>query len=162
MDLVLFPDSRLRQKCEPVAEVTDSVRQTLSTMSKRMIEWNGIGLAAPQCGIMKRMFVAAVSGRACAFVNPKVEDLHEGTAAMSEGCLSMPGLAVELERPASVLVRAQDERGKNFEMKCRGILARCVQHEVDHLDGILMVDHLEQLPHRFAMQALWDARFRGR
>lgn len=160
MKLVTFPDPRLRQVCSPVGEVTEDVRRTLSAMARRMAEWNGIGLAAPQCGAMVRMFVAVVPGRGpAAFVDPEVEDAGEGEAAMPEGCLSIPGVTVELARPSAVVVRARDESGAAFEMACRGILARCVQHEVDHLDGVLMVDRLGSPDARLAIQAAWDARF---
>jgi len=164
MELVKFPDSRLRARCEPVEYVTDEVRRTLDGMARKMVEWRGIGLAAPQCGDLRRMFVASVPGKGVrAFVDPSFVDLGAGAVSMAEGCLSIPGLAVELPRPAEVLVRAKNDRGRPFEMRCAGILARCVQHEVDHLDGVLMVDRLDGLGHRFAMQAIWEARLaRGR
>jgi peptide deformylase len=163
MDLVLFPDHRLREICEPVSEVNDEVRDIISEMKDNMKKWGGIGLAAPQCGIMKRMFVALIANDITqAFINPTFEAIGEDEIFMEEGCLSMPGVAMELPRLSSIHVYATNENNESFEMKCDGILARCVQHEIDHLDGVLMIDHLEMLRYRFAVHKIWKARIKSR
>ncbi len=124
----------------------------------RMDEWGGIGLAAPQCGIALRMFVMHLPGQGRkAFVNPIVEDMGEGTARLEEGCLSLPGATIEVSRPASVLVRALDYRGSKVEMVCNGLASACVQHETDHLDGVLILDRAGPIDRRLALLKVWNA-----
>ena len=143
MDLVLHPDDRLRMKCKPVTYFDAKLRNTLREMASKMKEWDGIGLAAPQCGIISRMFVASVPGEGVqAFVNPTIKVVDPTPYRFDEGCLSMPGEKVSTARPSVVKVRAYDENGQPFTLVCRDLLSVCVQHEYDHLDGVLMLDRI--------------------
>lgn len=161
MQLVLYPDLRLRNTCKPVESFTENIRGILNEMSRHMVEWGGIGLAAPQCGLALAMFVAEVPGKkVMAFVNPEIECETGQKATFDEGCLSIPGVHVPVERPASVLIRAQDGFGKRFEIRCSGILAVCVQHEVDHLSGLNMLDRTSAVEKRRAVQKLFSDKLR--
>lgn len=118
------------------------LRNTLREMSMKMNEWGGIGLAAPQCGLNLRMFVAKVPGRGVwSFVNPHLKILDATPLVYEEGCLSLPDERILVTRPSTVKVKAFSELGKPFELVCTGLLSVCIQHEYDHLDGVLMTDH---------------------
>jgi peptide deformylase len=158
MNLLLYPDRLLRVRSSFVESVTPAVRTYLDEMMDRMDEWGGVGLAAPQCGLLMRMFVTHLPGQGrMAFINPRIEDLQEGIETMTEGCLSLPGAVVEVSRPSAVRVQALDYQGKPVEIYCRGLSSACVQHEADHLDGILILDKAESTERRVALQNIWDA-----
>ena len=158
MDLLLYPDVRLRNRCKPVEVFTPEVRKSIDDMMDKMDEWGGIGLAATQCGLALRMFVMHLPGQGRkAFVNPTFEDLHEGISSTEEACLSLPGASIELARPSSVLLRALDYRGSKVEVECRGLASVCVQHETDHLDGILILDRAGPIDRRLALLKVWNA-----
>lgn len=142
LELVLYPDDRLKQKCQPVRVFDAKLRNTIREMVSSMKQWGGIGLAAPQCGILQRMFVASVPGRGTlAFINPQLKVLDWTPSTYDEGCLSIPDARISVARPAIVKVKAYNELGKPFDLTCTGLLSVCVQHEYDHLDGVLMMDH---------------------
>jgi peptide deformylase len=163
MSLLLYPDVRLRTKCKPVEVFTPEIQQSIDEMMDHMDEWGGIGLAAPQCGIALRMFVMHLPGHGRkAFVNPIVEDLRGGTISMEEGCLSLPGATLEIVRPASVIIRALDYRGSKIEVVCHGLASACVQHETDHLDGVLILDRAGPIDRRLALLKVWNAEHPGR
>jgi peptide deformylase len=147
-----YPDKRLRTKGERIAEVTPAIRQLVSDMAETMYAAPGVGLAATQIGIAYQLFVVDVAAEdepsdLRVFINPEILERHDAIS-WNEGCLSFPGVNEEIERAARVKVRAQDENGKWFELETEGLLAVAVQHEYDHLQGVLMIDHLGTLKKR--------------
>jgi peptide deformylase len=160
----LYGDPVLRRKALPVAEVDDTVRELIADMRETMHAYNGVGLAANQIGVLQRVLVVDVpvdeTTRArYALVNPEL-DRREGSETGEEGCLSIPGLYEEVRRAQRVRVRALDEQGRPLELVAEGYLARALQHEVDHLDGVLFVDRLSLLKRRFLREPL-EAIARG-
>ncbi len=165
-DLVILPDARLRAKSEPVETVDDEVRGLLDDMLETMYDAPGIGLAAIQVGIPKRLVVMDLAKegeerRPMFFVNPEITWQSEETSVYEEGCLSIPEYYEEVERPARCRVRFLDRDGAEQEIECEGLLATCVQHEVDHLNGVLFIDYLSKLKRdrvtrKFAKQARRD------
>jgi peptide deformylase len=148
LTILEFPDPRLRTRAAPVAAVDESVRKLIDDMLETMYAAPGIGLAATQVNVHKRVLVADVSqeqDQPLAFVNPEIIE-REGKTEAEEGCLSVPGIFDKLSaRSARVVVRALDRDGKPFEMEAEGLLAVCIQHEMDHLEGKLFVDYLSDL-----------------
>jgi peptide deformylase len=140
----IFGDSALRTKAKPVEEITQRQRDILSLMSRIMYEASGIGLAAPQVGINECMVVVDIGSGLYKLVNPKIVK-KEGTQAIEEGCLSVPGVCIKVKRAKKVLVKAVDELGKPLEIEAEGLLACCLQHEIDHLHGRLIVDYASLL-----------------
>ena len=137
----------LRKKSEPVAEITPAVLGLIQDMKSTLAQSeNGVGLAAPQVGHNIRLFVVsdemAKDGHAV-FINPVITQVSKKTIPEEEGCLSLPGQWHELTRAEKVTVKALDENGQKFKLRAKGILARLMLHEVDHLNGILFVDHLK-------------------
>ncbi len=148
-ELVIWPDPVLKQVADPVAGVDDTIRRLLDDMSETMYAADGVGLAAPQIADTRRCIVIDTSPRQegqklIHLVNPEIVKM-DGLTTYTEGCLSIPGEAEEVERAAKVWVRALDYFGKPFELECEGLLAIAVQHEYDHLQGTLFVDHLSSL-----------------
>src|ERR671928_1241566 len=148
-EILIWHDPILKQVAKPVAEVDDGVRRLLDDMAATMYAADGVGLAAPQIAELKRCIVLDTSPRQegqklIHLVNPEIVKT-EGVTTYTEGCLSVPGEAEEVERAAKVWVRAVDYHGKPFELECEGLLAIAVQHEYDHLEGTLFVDHLSSL-----------------
>ncbi len=148
LDILEFPDRRLRTIARKVEHFDASLQQLIDDMFETMYAAPGIGLAATQVNVHKRVIVMDVSedgDQPLALVNPEVTVLSEEMCEYSEGCLSIPGFYEEVQRPAQVLVRARDRNGEPIELQPTGLLAVCVQHEVDHLDGKLFVDYLSNL-----------------
>ena len=148
--LTLVPDPLLRQVAEPVADIDDTIRTLLSDMAETMYDAPGIGLAAPQVGICRRVIVMDCAPddsppELWKMVNPEIVSRSDETSKLEEGCLSIPNYTGEVIRPAEVVVRYHDEAGTEKEMTATGLLAACVQHEIDHLDGILFTDYLSKL-----------------
>lgn len=142
-----YPDPRLRRRAEPVGEVTDEIRTLVDDMAETMYDAPGIGLAAIQIGVAKRVVVIDLSearDQLQVFVNPEVVS-KEGEQIMEEGCLSVPGIFEPVTRAGFVRVRALDRDGRPFELEASGLLATCIQHEIDHLDGTVFVDYLSRL-----------------
>ena len=148
LTILEFPDPRLRTRAAPVAVVDDAVRSLIDDMFETMYAAPGVGLAATQVNVHRRVLVADVSpeqDHPLAFVNPEIVE-REGTTEAEEGCLSVPGIFDKLStRSARIVVRALDRDGKPFELEADGLLAVCVQHEMDHLEGKLFVDYLSEL-----------------
>lgn len=147
LDILHFPDARLRNTAKPVEQVDDSVRKLIDDMFETMYEAPGIGLAAIQVNRLQRVIVVDISeerNQPLALVNPEILEKH-GEEQMDEGCLSVPGIYETVQRAERVRVRALDREGKSFEMDVDGLLAVCIQHEIDHLDGKLFVDYLSNL-----------------
>ncbi|WP_444920584.1 peptide deformylase [Microbulbifer sp. CnH-101-G] len=148
LEILEFPDPRLREIAKPVAKVTDEHRQLLEDMFETMYAAPGIGLAATQVNVHERIVVVDISedsNEPLAFINPEIEVLEEEIHQYDEGCLSVPGFYETVERPRRVRVKALDRNGEPFAIEAEGLLAVCIQHEVDHLDGKLFVDYISPL-----------------
>jgi peptide deformylase len=154
-----FGDPVLRSRALPVERFDGALLEEVRRMGQLMHDALGIGLAAPQVGVMHRLFVYRVDPEApvTALVNPKLEWVSKETEAMDEGCLSLPGVLVEVDRPVQVRVRAQDERGEPVTVEASGLEARVIQHEIDHLDGVLILDRTSREQRKQAMRALREA-----
>ena len=148
LPVLTFPDPRLRTVAKPVAQVDDRVRTLIDDMFETMYHAPGIGLAATQINVHERIIVIDVSethDQPQVFINPEIEVLPSEPQDYEEGCLSVPGFYEKVSRPARVKVRALDRSGEPFEVEPEGLLAVCIQHELDHLNGKLFVDHISAL-----------------
>lgn len=151
LDIITLPDPKLRLVSAPVERVDDDLRRFLDDMLETMYEAPGIGLAAIQVGEPRRVVTIDVSGRddetrkPLFLINPEILSSSDDRSIYEEGCLSIPDYYAEVERPASVRVRYLDRDGKLNELEAEGLLATCIQHEVDHLDGRLFIDYLSRL-----------------
>ena len=148
LEILEYPDNRLRTIAKPVTEVTDKIRKIVDDMFDTMYEAPGIGLAASQVDVHQRIVTMDLSedkSEPLVFINPEVTVLDGELESMQEGCLSVPGFYEEVTRIEHCLVKALDRDGKPFELEARGLLAVCIQHELDHLEGKLMVDYLSPL-----------------
>ncbi len=154
LDIHLLGAPGLRERTPPVAEVTDEVRRLAEDMFETMHAAKGIGLAAPQVGRRERLFVAEVEEQRIVLINPEIV-LAEGKAKGEEGCLSIPEVYGDVERPARVVMRGLGADGQPFEVDATGLLGRCLQHELDHLDGRLFLDHLSMFKKKSAL-AQWE------
>ena len=148
--IVIEPDPILRKESEPVEKVDDELRKLLDDMLETMYAAPGIGLAAVQVGILKRLIVIDISKEKekkdpLFLINPKIISKSKQTSIYEEGCLSLPGHFAEIERPAECQINFIDYNGKKKEIKANGLLSTCIQHEVDHLNGILFIDYLSKL-----------------
>lgn len=147
LEILHFPDPRLRNIAKPVTVFDEPLRQLVADMLETMYAAPGIGLAAIQVNVAMRLLVVDVSedqSQPLVFINPEIIE-QSGVETMDEGCLSVPGFYEEVTRAERIRVRAQDTRGETFEMDADGLLAVCIQHEIDHLDGKLFVDYLSNL-----------------
>lgn len=133
-------DPVLRTETNQVEEVTDKTRDLLDNMQETMYDANGVGLAAPQVGISKAITVIDIGNGVLEFINPEIIEKSEKTYVDQEGCLSIPDRTDKVERAYQVKVRALDRSGEEFELEAEGLLARAIQHELDHLDGVLFID----------------------
>lgn len=164
LEILHFPDTRLRQRAEPVTDFGEGLQQTIEDMFETMYAAPGIGLAATQVGIALQLTVIDVSEEKNArrvFINPELL-MNEGTMESEEGCLSVPGYFDTVSRAERVRVRALDRHGKPFELEADGLLAVCIQHEIDHLNGRLFIDYLSDLKRRRVRRQLEKARRGGR
>jgi peptide deformylase len=147
LPILRFPDPRLHKKAAPVQKVDENMRKLIADMAETMYEAPGIGLAATQVDVHKRVIVIDVSedkSKLLAFINPEILE-RSGEQVCEEGCLSVPGIYEKVTRSERVKVRALDPQGAPFTMEAEGLLAVCVQHEIDHLEGKVFVEHLSQL-----------------
>ncbi len=148
LDILRYPDARLHTVAKPVAVVDDRIRRLVADMAETMYAAPGIGLAATQVDVHERVIVIDTSetkDRLLVFINPEIVSSSAEKQACEEGCLSVPGIYDEVERPERIRVRAWDERGESFEMDAEGLLAVCLQHEMDHLEGKVFVQYLSRL-----------------
>ncbi|MDR1468163.1 MAG: peptide deformylase [Spirochaetaceae bacterium] len=146
LEIVKLGGEILRQKAVPVTVFGQRLEETVARMIEALDKAQGVGLAAPQVGIGERFFVVQIKGEVpIVFVNPSIIETSPETVACEEGCLSLPGSYADVVRPSAVKVQAFDTKGRPFTLECAGLLARVVQHENDHLDGILFYDHLSEL-----------------
>ena len=147
LNILHFPDPRLRKKAEPIEEVTDDIRQLADDMLETMYDAPGIGLAANQVNVQKRLIVIDISedkSEPLILINPEILD-KQGEREYEEGCLSVPEAYETVVRAHTVTIKAVNRDGEPFEFSAEGLLATCVQHEIDHLDGKLFVDYLSNL-----------------
>jgi peptide deformylase len=155
-----YPDPRLRKTAEPVQHVDDALRQLADNMLETMYAANGVGLSATQVDVHKRLLVLDVSesrNQPWVLFNPEILKA-EGLALAEEGCLSLPGIYDKLSRPTHIRVRALGRDGEPFEMDAEGLLAVCIQHEMDHLEGKLFVDYLSELKRQLIRRRLEKER----
>lgn len=162
-DVVLYPDPVLRKEAEPVEAFDDDLRATVDGMFERMFESQGVGLAAPQVGLTKRIFVLNDEGdrekpdRNLALINPTIKSFAGKKVRFEEGCLSLPGVHCDVTRPERCVVHAFDVDGNEFEKEYDGFVARIIQHEYDHLQGVLLVDRMtpsDKMRNRGAVEEL--------
>jgi peptide deformylase len=165
--LTLYPEPVLRKVAEPVAAVDDEVRAVVEAMFELMGRSNGVGLAAPQVGLQKRILVLNATGKpedALALVNVQILDRSGPSTIYEEGCLSFPGIYAEVKRPELCKVRATSPTGEPIEREFDGFVSRIIQHEYDHLEGVLLVDRMsaaDKQRHKAALAELVD-RYRAR
>ncbi|MBA6329006.1 peptide deformylase [Colwellia sp. MB02u-6] len=162
LPVLRFPDEKLRTKAQPVTEVNDEIRNIISNMFETMYDENGVGLAATQVDIHQRIVVIDVSENKehpYVLINPEITHKSNDTIINEEGCLSVPGCYAKVDRSIDVTVTALDENGKAFTLDGEELLAICIQHELDHLNGILFVDYLSPLKRqRFKKKLEKEAR----
>jgi peptide deformylase len=135
----------LRQKSKEVEKITPQIRDLIQEMREIMLQNDGVGLAAPQIGESLRIIVCQIDDKFYSFINPKILKTSKKTVVFEEGCLSLPFIYGEVERPEKIIFEALDFYGKKIKIKAFGLLARVVQHEIDHLDGILFIDKAKNI-----------------
>jgi peptide deformylase len=163
LPILTAPDPRLKKKSKPVEKVDDELRQLMDDMLATMYEAPGIGLAAPQIGVLKRVIVLDIDREdvktgPLLMANPEIVEASDDDVTYEEGCLSVPEHYSDVARPAKVKMRYLDRDGVAQEMACEGLLATCVQHEIDHLDGVLFIDHISSLKRNMILRKLLKAR----
>lgn len=159
LPIVIAPDRHLKFRCNPVEDVTDSVRAKLDDMLSTMYDAPGIGLAAPQVSDDRRLIVIDAAREddppaPLKIINPEILWTSGETCVMSEGCLSIPDIYHDVKRPERVRVAYLDETGAALEVEADGLLSRCLQHEIDHLNGILFIDHISLLKRNMALKKM--------
>ena len=147
--IVTYGDPVLREVCEPVEEINQEIKDLVFSMTDTLKKANGLGLAGPQVGVLKRVFIVDLSAvdinaSLKVFINPEILETN-GEVELEEGCLSFPGMYQKIKRASTVKVRATNLDGKVFEMEATGIAARAVLHEYDHLEGVLFIDHFSPM-----------------
>ena len=155
LDIRVLGDPVLRKPTKPVTEVTDELRKLIADMFETMYAAEGIGLAAPQVGRLERLAVVDVDGAKFVLINPKIVSSEGENEKAEEGCLSIPDIYGDVERPFTVTISALDENGTEYEATGSELLGRCFQHEIDHLDGKLFIDYLSTLKRKAAMSK-WE------
>jgi peptide deformylase len=159
LPLVKAPDPRLKKKSFPVNKITNDIQTLLDDMVETMYVNNGVGLAANQVGVLKRLFVMDVSNSennstVYKIINPEILAVSEETIKIDEGCLSAPGCWGKILRPEGVKIRFLNEKNKTCELEANGILAQCIQHEIDHINGLLYIDRLSSLRRNIILRKL--------
>ena len=166
LEIIIAPDPRLKLKCAPVARVDAAVRKLMDDMLETMYAAPGIGLAAPQVSVARRIIVVDVARQGeppqpYRMANPEIVWVSDDDAVYNEGCLSLPEHYADVTRPRAVRVRYLDHENEVRELAAEGLLATCVQHEMDHLDGILFVDHISTLKRNMILRKLLKAKKGG-
>jgi peptide deformylase len=157
LEMRTFGDPVLKTRAARVEDFDESLERLAEDMLATMREQEGVGLAANQVGRLKRILVAAVEDEEYVLVNPVIEEVSETTETGPEGCLSIPGIQVEVERPTGITISAQEPSGEPIKIETEGLLARIFQHEVDHLDGVLILDRTDRASRKAAMRE-WRER----
>lgn len=163
LPIITAPDPRLKRRAKPVEKVDARIRRLMDDMLETMYAAPGIGLAAPQVGVLERVIVVDVAAQGeppqpLCLANPEVLWSSEEEAVYDEGCLSLPEQFAEVARPSRVRLRYLDREGEIRELEAEGLLATCIQHEIDHLEGTLFVDHLSTLKRNMILRKLVKAR----
>ena len=163
LPIITAPDSRLNRRAQRVEKVDDSVRRLMDDMLETMYQAPGIGLAAPQVGVLKRIIVvdcakADEKPQPYKIANPEILWRSTEMLVNNEGCLSLPEHYADVERPAEIKLRYLDEQNEIRELHAKGLLATCIQHEVDHLEGLLFVDHISPLKRNIILRKLAKAK----
>ena len=167
LPVIVAPDPRLKQISAPVERVDDDLRRLMDDMIETMYRAPGVGLAAPQVGVLKRVIVFDITKkdearRPYCLVNPELLWVSDEAISNEEGCLSLPEHYAGVVRPAAIRVRYLDREGEVRELDAEGLLATCIQHEMDHLEGILFVDHLSALKRNMILRKLVKAKKAGK
>ncbi|AKT39968.1 peptide deformylase [Chondromyces crocatus] len=154
-----YPDPRLRQKAQPVTQITPELERLIDDMAETMYAAPGVGLAATQVGEPHRIFIIDIASEdepsnLMVFINPEITHREGGDVLGPEGCLSFPGVSEDIKRAVKVTVRAQDRHGKTFELTAEDLLSVAIQHELDHLDGVLMIDRMGVLKKRIVQRKM--------
>ena len=158
-DIIIVPDDTLKKISDPIENVGVNEKKLIGDLFETMYNSNGIGLAAVQVGILKRILVIDVSGKderkkPLSFINPVIKKTSDETSIYEEGCLSIPNTFIEIERPKVCEVEFIDINGKVKNLKCDGLLSTCIQHEINHLDGKLIIDNLSKLKRDFIVKKI--------
>jgi peptide deformylase len=166
LPIIIAPDARLKTVTKPVAAIDDGIRRLLDDMLETMYHAPGIGLAAPQVGILQRLIVMDLADegdtpRPLRIVNPEIAWKSETLSTYNEGCLSIPEVYADIERPAGVEVKYLDETGAPRTLRAEGLMATCLQHEIDHLNGVLFTDYLSPLKRNMIMRRMEKAKKAG-
>lgn len=161
MNIVTLGNEVLRQRAKEVDRIDGETVRFVRDMLETMAAAKGIGLAAPQVGVAQRIFVVSIADDVPrVFINPVLKGVSPQTSLYEEGCLSIPGIYADVRRPEMVSVEALDERGKPFQLDAEGLLARVIQHELDHLNGVLFIDHLSELKRKRILRT-WEQKFKA-
>lgn len=149
LEIRKYPDEILKKKASEITDIDSNVQKLIDDMIETMYKSNGIGLAAPQVGVSKRLIIVDISPREennslIVMINPQIVST-EGEVLSEEGCLSLPGFITRLKRSEKIFVKGIDRKGKDIEIETNGLLGRAIQHEIDHLDGILLIDRISPL-----------------
>ncbi len=165
-EILIIPDTRLRLKSEPVKAVDKPLKALIGDMFETMYDAPGIGLAAIQIGVPKRVITMDIAKKdepklPQVYINPEVVWASDEKATYEEGCLSIPEYYEEVERPQAVRVKYLDRDGKPQEIEATGLLATCLQHEIDHINGVLFIDHISKLKRDMVMKKFKKAQKRG-
>jgi peptide deformylase len=158
-EIITVPDEILKKVSDPVEKIGINEKKLIDDLFETMYVSNGIGLAAVQIGILKRILVVDVStkdekNQPIVLINPVIKNLSGDTSVYEEGCLSIPETFIEIERPKICEVEYIDEKGSKKNLECDGLLSTCIQHEIDHLDGKLIIDHLSKLKKDFIIKKI--------
>ena len=158
-EIITVPDEILKKVSNPIEKIGSDEKKLINDLFETMYHSNGIGLAAVQVGILKRVLVVDVSSKnekkqPIALINPVIKNLSDEMSVYEEGCLSIPETFVEIERPKICEIEYIDEKGSKKNLKCDGLLSTCVQHEINHLDGKLIIDHLSKLKKDFIIKKI--------
>ena len=159
LPVIIAPDPRLKVRCQAVERIEDEVRRLMDDLLETLGAANGIGLAAPQVGVTRRVIAIDVHGadedpNPLVLANPEILSASDEEITNEEGCLSLPEYYAEVRRPAAIQVRYLDRDGEVRELAAEGLLAVCIQHEIDHLDGVLFVDHVSALKRNIILRKL--------
>ena len=158
-NIIMVPDEILKKVSDPIEKVGTNEKKLIKDLFETMYNYKGIGLAAVQIGILKRILVIDVSNKdekkkPITLINPIIKNLSNETSVYEEGCLSIPETFIEIERPKICEVEYIDEKGEKKNIKCDGLLSTCIQHEINHLDGKLIIDHLSKLKKDFIIKKI--------
>jgi peptide deformylase len=161
MNILTLGHEVLRQKAQEVARIDGQMVRLVQEMLETMRSGKGIGLAATQVGILQRVFVVQLAEDIPrVFINPVLKGVSPEVSLYEEGCLSIPGIYADVKRPEMISIDALDEKGKPFHLDADGLLARVIQHELDHLNGVLFIDHLSELKRKRIIRT-WEQKFKA-